>query len=121
MKIRFRPRIAIPALLALLMLLTVDVSAQSVAYAIPVKGPAVMVAPQRLGVLRDLPFVGTLQVDALPGIATTNGAPALGLALSKAFPLGKDLDVWIGMHAVVVQTVPASFGLYVGFGWRLGT
>jgi len=93
--------------------------AQGIAYAIPAKGPTAVVVPQRLGVLRDLPLIGSVQLDVLPGFSSSNGAPALGLAVSRPIAFGPDLDIYLGVHAVVIQGVPASYGLYVGLGWRI--
>lgn len=117
MKIKVSAK-AVALSLAVAMLARVSFG-QSIAYAIPVKGPATIVAPQYLGTLHEFPFVGDIRVDALPGFAAANSAPALGLAFSKPFSLGTDVDLWIGGHAVIVQGFPASYGLYLGFGWRL--
>lgn len=107
-------------LLAAMMLATVTFGrAQSIAYAIPVHGPTVVVAPQPLGTLRALPFLGDVDVAVLPGFTPVNGAPALGLALYRRVPAGPDVELQLGIHAVVVQGVPASAGLYLGFGWAL--
>lgn len=107
------------ALIFGLMVLATLARAQSIAYSIPVHGPTAVVAPQRLGVLRALPAIGDVQLDLLPGFAAENGAPALGFALSRALPMGPDLDLALGVHAVVVQGIPASYGLYVGLTWRV--